>query len=158
MKVWNSWVGDTFNLAPACLYDEAYAWSIASLATGDPLPLSIIFSPATQQLSGASATSGIYTIQVQIKTLPYKQYTLTSTFNMIIHNGSPFTIGPIANQIFLVGFPIQFQFDWTKVFKDPESDQLIFSAQLDDGGKLGLPSWLMFYTLNQTFVGFPDRT
>ena len=41
------------------------------------------------------------------------------------------------------------------MFKDPESDQLIFSAQLE-GGKLGLPSWLMFHSANQTFVGFPE--
>ena len=41
------------------------------------------------------------------------------------------------------------------MFLDPESDQLTFSAQLD-GGKHGLPSWLMFHTVNQTFVGFPE--
>ncbi|KAJ6244409.1 dystroglycan-related [Anaeramoeba flamelloides] len=75
---------------------------------------------------------------------------VASNFRITSTNSAPTVNKNLDDQSFYVNNLFEFQFE-EDCFNDPENAELTYSATLNDGSDL--PTWLDFYSSNQTFRG-----
>jgi hypothetical protein len=149
-KFFSYYLGQNVFIDPnnAVLYYRANVQSNVGLT---PLPKWLSFNPSSLIFAGNPDEKNDYDIVVQAS----NQITQPTSAKFHLRIKYP----PIARSITPQVVQIDQWFNYTvpdTVFSDDPGSTLIYSAILDNGSNL--PSWLLFFPQNKTFIGTPSTT
>lgn len=127
----------------------------ATLDGGAPLPSWLTFTPATRNFNGTPLFADIGAIDIEVTATNESLLFVSDVFELdVIDNDPPVVDNPIADQQVNEGS----QFNFTvpaNTFSDPDGDDLVLSATLDDDSPL--PAWLDFNPGTETFTGLASH-
>lgn len=115
----------------------------------------LTFLALNQKISGSPTTAGIYTLRAYISLsglISSSEFTITVISGGVPTVGSDFYLSPNA---VIVGFPYYYAFDITLFLANSGSLYTVTATQLSGAA---LPSWLTFYSSNNTFYGTPTQS
>ncbi|MEO9871495.1 putative Ig domain-containing protein [Ekhidna sp.] len=113
----------------------------ALLEDDSPLPAWLSFDGGTQTFSGTPANTDIGTLAIKVTATDSEGLSGSDTFNLIVSDGTPGVIIPIADQTANEEQAFTFMIP-DGSFVDPNGDELTLTASLSDDS--ALPAWLSF--------------
>ncbi len=133
----------------------------AELASGDPLPNWLSFTPELRTFTGIPLNNNVGIYEIAVTATDTAFATATDTFQLEVENvnDAPVLVNPIPNQITTETLPYSYTFA-ADTFADDDvihGDFLTYSAgKVDEGSLVALPVWLSFDPATRTFSGTPQ--